>query len=315
MYINIVLSFLLCKYYIDYYFDLKNKKFDVLPKIELDKIDNVIKIVDENINKFKDVLENRFSKEELKFFYRNIKTLKIFKKFIYSNIFTNIITKGYYNTRKNKIVLGINSDKDITIFHELFHLSSSYYEKNIIYSGFFQYNDMKLENYSFGKGINEGYTSLMVERYFDNDYSYLLEKRIMFLVEKIVGETMENLYLNADLHGLIKELEKYESRENIYRFIQNMDIIVSRKIKNEALLKIIPDQIIGFLYSIYINKYKNKNLTKEEYQFCIDDLKYSLKDIMMYFKANDYKVMTKKELDEIDDEKIKKLTNVNILYI
>lgn len=108
MYLNIILSFLLCKYYIDCYFDLKNKKIDVLPKIELDKIDNVIKIDDENIT-------------------------------------------------------------------------------------------------------------------------------------------------------------KYESLENIYRFIQNMDIIVSRKIKNEALSKIIPDQIIGFLYSIYINKYKN--LTKEEYHF------------------------------------------------
>ena len=142
-----------------------------------------------------------------------------------------------------------------------------------------------------GLGLNEGYTELIANRYFSNqrtsrllknnyDYKYDLNEEyplqvlIASKLEEIVGKTkMESLYLTANLHGLIKELEQYTSREQIDKFLSNMDFLHSNmdnifafSIKNKKLHDAYVE-ICGFLDECYRNKlanrYNKKSLRKE----------------------------------------------------
>ena len=85
---------------------------------------------------------------------------------------------GIYNARNNKIsfVNGVNSN---TIFHELFHMASSYLDKEnkILYGGFYQSS----KGLNIGRGLDEGYTELLANRYSNASDSlcYICEKILL----------------------------------------------------------------------------------------------------------------------------------------
>ena len=81
------------------------------------------------------------------------------------------------------------------------------------------------EKRAWGHGINEGYTQLLTNRNTEGfSYFYLYETRIATMVEEIVGqEKMQKNYFTANLKGLIEELTKYISEEEVMKFIQALD--------------------------------------------------------------------------------------------
>lgn len=231
---------------------------------------------------FIDVLEKNFLPSDLVNFYNNINSLRIGrieKKSIYND------SSGVYYSCLNYIK--IKNHLIYSIYHELFHMASTKIINGVIYSGFYIVDDKKM----IGLGLNEGYTELIANRYFSNsrtsrllknnydykydlDEAYSLQVLIASKIEEIVGKNkMESLYLTANLHGLIKELEQYTSREQIDKFLSNMDFLHSNmdnimkfSIKNKKLHDAYVE-ICGFLDECYRNKlanrYNKKSLRKE----------------------------------------------------
>ena len=249
--------------------NIKDLKLSPIINNVNNKIDNskiIRKRLREEIIEFIHVIKENFDNEDLKLFYKNINDvdIKIIKKLFKKKF------NGYYTIDENSIHYKIG--KETTIYHELFHLSSSTTTKGICYSGFNQINTKTHK--STGKGLNEGYTQLLTERYFNYvgiKPIYIYEKFIAQKVEEIIGkETMEKLYLHADLLGLMDELEKYITQEEIYNFINKMDFInsyrkhafISNRIKN--MLQDSINYITIFMIKIFISKNKDNPNFKEK---------------------------------------------------
>lgn len=177
---------------------------------------------------FAKIMIKNFTREDLMNFCNNIDTLKVSHySFKLQNFIFRCKIEGAYDVKKNRII--VDESDNTTIYHELLHMSSSFYRAGIEYSGFHQFS-LKSGFFNLGEGINEGYTELLRRRYFitENDgfESYAYEIDTADKIEKIVGkEKMESLYLNADLPGLIQELKQFSSEEAIIKFISDVDSV------------------------------------------------------------------------------------------
>lgn len=211
---------------------------------------------------FAKVLKEKFPEEDLQNFYRNLRTIKVFNSNMFSeNLFvssksdTKIL--GIYSAKRNSVK--INMDYiDRSIYHEFFHLASSRYENGVTYSGFSQENGKDMV---IGTALTEGYTELLNKRYFhDENYkcSYFMEVCTASFIEKIVGkEKMESLYLNANLPGLIDELSKYSSIEDVERFIKNSDMLFIRGVPPET-----NQEMFNFNTKFMVTSYLNKIISE-----------------------------------------------------
>lgn len=191
---------------------------------------NFIKYID----KFIYVITTNFKKEDLTYFYNNVRTLRVFpdyfllkKDYKYGDILGFYMAAGNYIAYKKDLVEQI-------IYHELFHMASSVYEYSYIHSGFSHTNlDTKDR---IGKGLNEGYTELLSNRYFSLENapsSYYLESVLAKGVELLIGkEKMESLYLTSNLNGLIDELAKYSDKEKVEVFLSGIDNLTDSKLVN-----------------------------------------------------------------------------------
>lgn len=197
-------------------------------KIDMDKI--ISAEYGSALVKFTKLLIDKFREEDLILFYNNVNELVIKNKnYKLENFILTTSTDGKYNTKKNEITINNNSHF-LTIYHELFHMASSFYNEILECSGFNYYN--KKLKVGYGHGLNEGYTQTLTERYFgkveDGVQIYFFESNVAQRLEEIIGqEKMESLYLSANLRGLIDELKKYESEENIMKFICHLDFVNS----------------------------------------------------------------------------------------
>lgn len=226
---------------------------------------------------FYSTISKNFQESSLINFHNNLNELKInYEDFEIDNFMRKIGAVGVYDTLGNKI--SICNNGFLAIFHELFHMASSIYKKQHIYSGFRQFSIK--ENKSIGRGINEGYTQLLTERYFGNikgvKKSYRLETNIASKIEQIIGkEKMENLYLSANLFGLVEELCEYDDLKNVVDFIEKVDFLnqninnknLSRIGHKETQQKLI--QVNQFLLTSYMknlkNQFDNNLLTQNEF--------------------------------------------------
>lgn len=233
----------------------KNRIFNDL------SIESNNKHVTKYLNNFLNVLKDNFNENSLNLYNDNISFLEIyFYKRIY-NIYSSISrTEGIYLSEYNYIKLFKNKVVPY-IYHELFHLASNGYFKNKSSLGFQCIIDKNI----FGYSLNEGYTELLTERYFkgyDKQYSriYNLEKGIAKKIEEIIGkDKMQNMYLQADLKSLIKELEKYTTKD-VMKFINNLDILshfennkIYKKVANDVYIDKIKE-VYSFLSECYLNK-------------------------------------------------------------
>lgn len=220
----------------------------------------------DSLIEFAKVILSNFYYANLTNFYNNLNELKIsLEKFSFGNFVFHDNMEGFYDVERNKI--GVEEDTYLTsIYHELFHMASSTYIDKIIYSGFSQ---TFINGRTIGDGLNEGYTQLLTERYFkyveEENGSYEYESFIASKLEEIIGKIkMSELYLSANLYGLIKELKNYASQEEIMDFISSLDFVSKNLDKKMILLlkkKTFIDKfetINNFLVKAYLLKLKKE---------------------------------------------------------
>lgn len=232
----------------------------------------------EEISKFAQLMVDRFPSSNLIMLYNNINELKINtfdesfneKKEKLKNLIFKKGTKSFniasYSGAFNKISIP-KVGGEVNLPHELFHMSTSFKskEKNVSFCGFKQ---KQLNNLQIiGTGINEGYTELMVQKYYGDDYlssstSYILLRKVMEVIESIIGkEKMENYYLTANLNGLVNELAQYAKYEDVLKFISSMDFIYDNFnesfVKSKKNQQLLSDQlrfVNAFIITIGTNK-------------------------------------------------------------
>lgn len=249
--------------------------------------------LNELINNFESVLKENFNIEDLHNFLYNKEWFKIIiKKVSLENIIFHKEVLGNYDVKKNSITV-LKSDISEAIYHELFHLSSTDTDANNKSSGF----SLNYDNHLIANSLNEGYTQLLTEKYFTKieEDIYLYEKRIALNLETIVTkEKMQSLYMNSDFFGLVKELEKYYNKEEIEKFIVNVDVIgeymTNKNLVGLDEVSIINDLLernICFLIKGYCKLLKKQKLSIEETKNKLIDYLYIM-DIKYIERENDY---------------------------
>lgn len=206
------------------------------------------------IKRFTDTITTEFKKKDLKIFYTNINKLTI----EINDKLEEINSTAQYSITNNKIEFV--SDYEDSIFHELFHMTSTILSQKETRSGFYKSYALVDNRTYIGLGLNEGYTDLLANRYFGSKIFYVSEADIAETVELLIGkEKMEKLYLNADQDGLLNELTKYASPYDVVEFLISLDdacVITShKKLTTEDKVK------INELYSD-INKFFKKCVNK-----------------------------------------------------
>lgn len=238
---------------------------------------NIEKIKEEYrkyLEEFIMTMKEKLPEELLTTMYNNLSTLDICNvtqlkiiRFIIEKMTGSMISAGTYNGITNKIRLDAQSENALytfkqLIFHELFHMSSSVRNKRGAYCGFEHlYYNIEFPQVSvLGFGINEGYTDLLTEKFFQetgikiieedgsyysintNSVKYEIYSEISRITESIIGEEkMISLYFQSNLKGLIDELSKYSKEQETMMFIYNLD---NNRIAN----------CIKYLNEIYLNK-------------------------------------------------------------
>ena len=284
-------------------------------------ISNKNSILEELIDTFINILKQKEHEENLQNLYRNITTLKIDNKRILSerkiNPFQDNVVTGQYYLEENLIsVLPLQQKEKsrsskklnireyiINLYHELLHMASTIMDKenNIAYSGF----AVVTKNNSIGLAIDDAYTEILLKRYFDSkniDDTYDYEIIITLLIEDLVGsEKMTNLYFNANLSALVKMLENYNTKENIYKFLDDFDSIYalrdySRRYKRDIIYY--HNEIQDFIINTYMNKLKidlnNNIINKEEYEFKLNKCTETLHTAFVKLNLNNKNKTLKK---------------------
>lgn len=217
----------------------------------------------EIIYPYVEVLAKQIPEEELKLMYTNLKTLEVKKK---SRIFILLYSGAYY-FYENKIRYVLEE----SLGHELLHLCSSYYNKELGISecGFEQQRILNLKGtkpskyFFIGRGITEGYTELLSSRFFKGDYlAYAKYVQIVRLLELFFDNSrdMEKLYFRHDLSGLVNYLSKFIPYKRVIDIIVTLDNALIREKKNQE--KFIPDftdiktELYGYFKSANMNSQK-----------------------------------------------------------
>lgn len=266
-------------------------------KINKDEINKIKKsVMGTELIKFRKKINKHFKSEDLNLLNNNIKSLKIKIKYFAPEILLLKFASGKYNLKRNKIVLIKYFKKDSTN-HELFHMATSFYDKNlqIGFCGFQQIIFLKKE--TIGYGLNEGYTELLANRYFNectnfSNYSYDVCTFFASKLEEIIEKNrMESFYMTADLFGLYKYLLIFDAEENIVNFIILLDSLIPKassfnlnkfqthyeliqlylakwyikKKNNELEQNIIDENTFNMQIDTYINSLSNEELHLENY--------------------------------------------------
>lgn len=278
------------------------------------------------IQEFDKIIQEKIPKENLILYNKNKSDCNIYDLSLDNILLRKMRIKcgfGLYFTKYNNILLMFAKGKETKTIakHELFHMASSYYDKEnkIKYSGFYQTDLYKKIN--FCRGLNEGYTEVLTERYFENGiqkqegtFIYLFCRNVASLFEKIIGqEKMENLYMNANLKDLFFEAEKYNEKEQFLNFNHNMDYLYKyslEKIKgmfipNFYLKKIEPIQ--KYLLDTYVNK-KFIELENQQinYDILINDISKFINEVyeIAIIKQKNYNTLTKEDFLDYINSKI-----------
>lgn len=127
----------------------------------------------------------------------------------------------YYNNLMSK---SINILKKADLFHEFLHFASDKNCEGIVMVGF-EYTDKN--NKRLGRGLNEGYTQLLANRYAPSSENMFVEFYTINIVEKleeVIGrEKMGDLYFNGNLFDIVNELTQLSSEEEAKHFILDLD--------------------------------------------------------------------------------------------
>lgn len=254
--------------------------------------------------KYKPYIKEFVKKTSANFNFRNpnekLETLTIKPRPILHTLI-HPTSEAIYNSLNNKIYIGKNIDD--SIYHELFHVFTTYKENT--FSLYFGFNYTNI-NVDIAKRSNEGYTDLLANRYFDSVISYMIEANIARKMELILGEkNMQDFYASNNLYAIIKFLSKFSSEEEAIAFISSIDKLsiyrnnIKRSIQIMNILSnYLVDVYLNFLIKIYSQGKFGKadiniflSIFKEEftkYAFYNDDVEKE------YLKSSDYLDITSK---------------------
>ena len=279
--------------------------------INYDRFNNNLK---EEIISFCNVLLKNIDSKYLDNFYNNINSLNIIQS-PYDDIH-----KNSYHPEDNTIYIEKETAHEL-IFHELFHMASSKCEGDNIYCGFVEWTAEDM----IGKGLNEGYTQRLAEKYFNCDSTNVYYEEVLFakLTELIVGEEeMSKFYFTSDLGGLIKELEKYSSLEDIMSFIETIDVINAYRMHchttqtDDMSLDVMVElhqEIKEFLLNAYITKIGKKlkqTQTKEELEenvLALRDYVYEIMETNIMWNTK-----TKEEMEVLSPDYVEEAVSAGL---
>lgn len=149
----------------------------------------------------------------------------------------------------NNKVLYLNTKKNSDIYHVLLNLSSY---------------DMTSVNFKMGfsnvlnnKLVGIGFNKIITEYFYKSLFSIDTDTNIGEIISIFIGEKkLLELYLKADLEGLISELSKYIELSHIMKIINTFDNINIKKTENY-------NEVIEILINGYTNKIRNNLDTNE----------------------------------------------------
>jgi hypothetical protein len=212
-----------------------------------------------NINKYLDILLKSNNEKENKFILKNLESLRIKNR--------NSSNNTFYMPNKNIIYLG--KDKKDSLPHELLHVASTYVTKDVTYTGFCQIT----KNEEIGRGINEGFTELFSKDIFKEKNKFsaysLFEVDVAKEIIKLLNyDEIKSLYFNADLISLLRLLKKYDSSENIVKFVKDVDYITNNINKKDTSQKMKEVYICLYKWNAIKLKelYDNDIITKKQYE-------------------------------------------------
>lgn len=257
--------------------EVKYGSMDITPYLNHGKYNKIIK-------RFIKIFEEQLPHCSKQSLYDNIKTLIMQEEYFPED---ELVWKigGVYEPQLNKITVqksegdydydvDVANAKNDVVSHELLHMASTKKIGSFIFCGFKQ---RKFENgcwFSRGSGLNEGYTELLDLRYFakrkiTNNYS---EQQLIALgIENIVGkETMEKLYFDSDLEGLISRLSLYATREQVFALYKKIDACHSSEGKNQETYHRLAKEIRIEIASLQLANNKQRlldgKITQQEYE-------------------------------------------------
>jgi hypothetical protein len=187
-------------------------------------------------------IEQKLAVKDLSAFHHNIKNLKVTNKIGMLSRDMEINRNSYaglYFPEENRIYLS-PSYSYLHLTHEMLHLASSRISGTTVFCGFNQIQ--RNSGYSIGRGLNEGYTELLNNRYFNNNRlytdSYILEQAFAHGIENLVGHyRMEDLYFKSNLKGLADQLSRYYTYEEFEHLVVSLDVISSACISGRNRFK------------------------------------------------------------------------------
>lgn len=190
---------------------------------------------DETITRFMETLKTKLSHCDLSSFYERVKTLKIENgdKDLQEKLKKELgkdFAASYFSEPNKLVIFSANEKTKEEVAdsktHELLHMASQYDNSNYILSGFSKYDEVM--NIGIGVGLNEGFTEYLNMKYFSKKerFSYYRLTGLAGQIGNIIGqEEIEKFYFANDLNGVIKDLEKYTSRDKALELIIKMDTI------------------------------------------------------------------------------------------
>lgn len=211
-------------------------------KEKISEIEHQLKQNNKIIYDFYQTLIKKTDKKNLRHFFNNVQSLKIYKKTKKPilMLITGNNTLGKYISPNNEIEIYLNKNKVLT--HELLHMASASLTYSVI--GFHRifpkyllnkYKNLDEKNNEIGIGINEGYTEILNNRLFKNrSVNYILLQKIAILIEQFY-ENKENMkadYFNGNINGIIYELSKYIKLNEIIDLIIDIDELVDDNLIN-----------------------------------------------------------------------------------
>ncbi len=233
------------------------------------------------LNDFFQTLMKNKNIDNLDLFFYNVSTLEMKPSTIKD--MSSPTTLAEYSVIFNYIRF-IKDVFKIAISHELLHLASSLNTDECQFSGFSQFQ--KVGNILIGIGLNEGYTWILDNRYF-NDYvegkdeylkdTYMVIRNIAGMLEDLVGrENMEKWYFNADLKSLVEYLCQFMDYDEVICFILALDNIFVYCDEGKILKPRIAMEnyryAVEFIGRCYINIFSQQLIANELSQEKYDEL-------------------------------------------
>lgn len=221
------------------------------------------------IRSFATIFQKNFTEEETYHMYYKLKFLRMRESQI-RQIVGKYISLGNYNSTTNVITIVQLSHPKITkrlqeetFYHELLHMASTVRTKDHYYVGF------EIPGV-LGRKLNEGYTEYLTRKYFTrgNEYVQTNDIGVIFAkgIENIIGEKkMQEFYFKGNINGLIEELSKTSSREDVIKLLFAMDRLDSKFKESEDKENIIKEITKMNKRKIEMD-YEDGILSDEEYQ-------------------------------------------------